>query len=241
MTDEPGPSDPEHEQEQEARTPDALVAERRKKRAALADQGIDPYPLRFDRTALAAELHERHGDLGPEARTGEVVRVAGRLKSIRGHGALSFATLEDMSGSVQLLMQQSVLSDQAKAVLAHADLGDWIGAEGEVMTSRRGELSIGATELWLLSKALRPLPDKWHGLTATDIRYRQREIDRLANPDTRKVFDIRIRAIAALRRQMTEEGFVEVDTPILQPQAGGGYARPFVTHANALDIDLRLR
>jgi lysyl-tRNA synthetase class 2 len=218
-----------------------LVAERRSKRDALADQGFDPYPLRFDRTALAAELHERYGDLGPDARTGEVARVAGRLKSIRGHGALSFATLEDVSGSVQLLMQQAALSDQAEAVLAHADLGDWIGAEGEVVTSRRGELSVGVTDLWLLSKSLRPLPDKWHGLTSTDTRYRQREIDLLANPETRKVFDIRIRAIAALRRQLTDEGFVEVDTPILQPQAGGALARPFVTHANALDIDLRLR
>ncbi len=237
MTDESGPSGGE----QDARALDALVAERRSKRDALADQGFDPYPLRFDRTALAAELHERYGDLGPDARTGEVARVAGRLKSIRGHGALSFATLEDVSGSVQLLMQQAALSDQAEAVLAHADLGDWIGAEGEVVTSRRGELSVGVTDLWLLSKSLRPLPDKWHGLTSTDTRYRQREIDLLANPETRKVFDIRIRAIAAMRRQLTDEGFVEVDTPILQPQAGGALARPFVTHANALDIDLRLR
>lgn len=238
VTDEPRRGDAEH---QDARAQDALVAERRKKRDAIADQGIDPYPYRFDRTALAAELRERHGGIAPDTRTGEVVRVAGRLKTIRGHGALSFATLEDVSGSVQLLMQQAALSDQAKAVLANADLGDWIGAEGEVMTSRRGELSVGATELWLLSKALRPLPDKWHGLAATDTRYRQREVDLLANPESRKVFDIRIRTVAALRRQLADDGFVEVETPMLQPQAGGALARPFVTHANALDIDLRLR
>jgi lysyl-tRNA synthetase class 2 len=237
VTDEPGPRDGE----QEAGADDALMAERRRKRDDLADQGFEVYPHRFDRSVLAAELHERHGDLAPDTRTGEVVRVAGRLKTIRGHGALSFATLEDVSGSVQLLMQQSALSAQAKAVLANADLGDWVGAEGEVMTSRRGELSVGVTELWLLSKALRPLPDKWHGLAATDIRYRQREVDLLANPDSRKVFDIRIRTVAALRRQLTEEGFVEVDTPMLQLQAGGALARPFVTHANALDVDLRLR
>ncbi len=237
VTDEPRPGDAE----QDARAEDALVAERRRKRDALADQGIDPYPYRFDRTALAAELRQRHGGLAPDARTGEIVRVAGRLKTIRGHGALSFATLEDVSGSVQLLMQQAALSDRAKAVLANADLGDWIGAEGEVMTSRRGELSVGATELWLLSKALRPLPDKWHGLAATDTRYRQREVDLLANPDSRQVFDIRIRTVAALRRQLVDEGFVEVETPMLQPQAGGALARPFVTHANALGIDLRLR
>ncbi len=237
VSDESGPSD----REQDARAQDALVAERRKKRDALAAQGIDPYPHRFDRTVLAADLHRRHHDLPPDTRTGVRERVAGRLKSLRGHGALSFATLEDVSGSVQLLMQAPTLSDRAKAVLAHVDLGDWIGAEGEVLTSRRGELSVGATDLWLLSKALRPLPDKWHGLASTDTRYRQRELDLLANPEARKVFDIRIRTVAALRQQLSDEGFVEVETPILQPQAGGALARPFVTHANALDMDLRLR
>jgi lysyl-tRNA synthetase, class II len=223
------------------RTVDALVAERRKKREVLAAQGIDPYPTRFDRTVTAAELHQRHGDLAADTRTGETVRMAGRLVSIRGHGRLSFATLEDVTGSVQLLMQESVLSDQAKLVLANFDLGDWIGAEGEAVTSRRGELSVDVTELTLLSKALRPLPDKWHGLADTDTRYRQREVDLLANPDSRKVFDIRFKIIAALRRQLAAEDFIEVDTPILQPQAGGALARPFMTHANALDIDLSLR
>ncbi len=223
------------------RTVDALVAERRKKREVLADQGIDPYPTRFDRTVTAAELHQRHGDLAADTRTGETVRMAGRLVSIRGHGRLSFATLEDVTGSVQLLMQESVLSDQAKLVLANFDLGDWIGAEGEAVTSRRGELSVDVTELTMLSKALRPLPDKWHGLANTDTRYRQREVDLLANPDSRKVFDIRFKIVAALRRQLVAEDFIEVDTPILQPQAGGALARPFMTHANALDIDLSLR
>ena len=223
------------------RTVDALVAERRKKREVLAGHGIDPYPTRFDRTATAAELHQRYGNLAADSRTGETVRMAGRLVSIRGHGRLSFATLEDVTGSVQLLMQESVLSDPAKLVLANFDLGDWIGAEGEAVTSRRGELSVDVTELTLLSKALRPLPDKWHGLADTDTRYRQREVDLLANPDSRKVFDIRFKIVAALRRQLAAEDFIEVDTPILQPQAGGALARPFMTHANALDIDLSLR
>jgi lysyl-tRNA synthetase class 2 len=223
------------------RTLDALSAERRKKRGVLAEQGIDPYPMRFDRTATTAELRARHGDLDADVRTGETVRMAGRLTSIRGHGRLSFATLQDVSGSIQLLMQESTLSDEAKLVLANFDLGDWIGAEGEAITSRRGELSVDVTGLWLLSKALRPLPDKWHGLTSTDTRYRQREVDLLANPDSRKVFDIRIKAIAALRSQLVSEDFVEVDTPVLQPQAGGALARPFMTHSNALDIDLSLR
>jgi lysyl-tRNA synthetase class 2 len=220
---------------------DALSAERRKKRDALAAQGIEPYPVRFDRTATASELHARHDGLEPDVRTGETVRMAGRLTSIRGHGKLSFATLTDVTGSIQLLMQASSLSEEATAVLANVDLGDWVGAEGEAVTSRRGELSVDVTELTLLSKSLRPLPDKWHGLTETDTRYRQREIDLLANPDTRKVFDTRFKAIAALRQQLLSEEFIEVDTPILQPQAGGALARPFMTHSNALDIDLSLR
>jgi lysyl-tRNA synthetase class 2 len=227
--------------EPEIRTADALSAERRRKRQALIDQGIDPYPVRFDRTATAAELRGRHGELVADVRTGEIVRMAGRLTSIRGHGRLSFATLEDVTGKVQLLMQEGNLSDEAKLVLANCDLGDWIGAEGEAITSRRGELSVDVTGLCLLSKALRPLPDKWHGLSETDTRYRQREVDLLANPESRRVFDTRIKAIAALRRQLVAEDFVEVDTPILQPQAGGALARPFMTHANALDIDLSLR
>ena len=220
---------------------DALSAERRKKREDLSAQGIDPYPSRFDRTATAAELHTRHGGLEADQRTGETVRMAGRLTSIRGHGKLTFATLHDVTGSVQLLMQQANLSDQAKAVLAAFDLGDWVGAEGEAVTSRRGELSVDVKELYLLSKALRPLPDKWHGLTETDTRYRQREVDLLANPESRRVFDIRFRAIAAMRRHMVSEDFIEVETPILQLQAGGALARPFFTHAHALDIDLSLR
>jgi len=224
-----------------APTIDALIGERRKKREALADQGINPYPLRFDRTAEAGDLHGRHPDLEPDTRTGEQVRLAGRVTAVRRHGKLSFATLTDISGSIQLLLQSANLTDQAAAVLDAIDLGDWVGAEGEVITSRRGELSVDTVELWLLSKAIRPLPDKWHGLTETDTRYRQREVDLLANPDSRRVFDIRFKAIAAMRRHMESEDFVEVETPILQLQAGGAIARPFFTHSNALDIDLSLR
>ena len=228
-------------EEPEASTAEALSAERRRKRDALTEKGIDPYPIRFDRTATTAELRTQHGDLDADVRTGQTVRVAGRLTSIRGHGRLSFANLEDVTGKIQLLIQSADLDDRSATVLANFDLGDWIGAEGEVITSRRGELSVEASGLWLLSKALRPLPDKWHGLTETDTRYRQREVDLLANPASRQVFDIRFKAIAALRRLLVAEDFVEVDTPILQPQAGGALARPFMTHANALDIDLSLR
>ncbi|MGB7053401.1 MAG: lysine--tRNA ligase [Acidimicrobiales bacterium] len=239
MSDDPAPN--EDEEGSDAPSLDALSAERRKKRDELAAEGVDVYPFRYDRTATAAELQERYGDLEPDATTGTSVRMAGRVMAMRGHGKLSFATLTDVTGSIQLIMQVSVLSDPSKEVLAHLDLGDWVGAEGEVITSRRGELSVDVAELTLLSKALRPPPDKWHGLSSTDIRYRQREVDLMANPDSRRTFDIRFKTVSSLRRVLDEEHFVEVETPILQPQAGGALARPFFTHSNALDIDLSLR
>jgi len=238
MTDGPGNADTEPNPR---RTIDALSAERRSKRDFLRQHGIDPYPSRFDRTHTTAEIRAAHGDLEADARSGQVVRVAGRIVSIRGHGKLVFATLQDVTGAIQLLVPRSNLSDHGLAVLDKADLGDWVGAVGEVVVSRRGELSVELTELVLLSKALRPLPDKWHGLHEAEMRYRQREVDLLANDDSRKVFGIRFKAVAAMRQVLVDDDFVEVETPILQSQAGGALARPFLTHSNALDIDLRLR
>ena len=222
-------------------TVDALISERRTKRDALRSLGIDPYPMRFDRTDTAAELHERYAELAADVRTGAHVEVAGRVGSIRGHGKLVFVTLVDVSGSIQLLMSASELDPAAMEVRDRLDLGDWLGASGEVVTSRRGELSVDVTVLTLLAKALRPLPDKWHGLNDDDTRYRQREVDLLANADSRRVFDVRFKTLASLRESMSGEGFVEVETPILQSLAGGAIARPFLTHSNALDIDLSLR
>ena len=197
--------------------------------------------MRFDRTDTADELHARYADLAPDTRTGNQTSVAGRVTSIRGHGKLEFVTLQDVSGSIQLLMSASLLDSPAMEVRDRLDLGDWLGAAGEVVTSRRGELSVDVTSLTPLSKALRPLPDKWHGLSDEDMRYRQREVDLLANPDSRRVFDVRFKTLASMRQTFTDEGFVEVETPILQSLAGGAIARPFVTHSNALDIDLSLR
>ena len=235
------PEDETADEQSGAGYEESLSAERRKKRDALLELGLDPYPSRFVRSDHAGELHAAYPDLEADHRTGRVVQLAGRVTAKRGHGKLSFAVLTDGTGSIQLLLQAPNLSETTAAVLEALDLGDWIGAEGEVITSRRGELSVDVTGLALLAKALRPLPDKWHGLTDAETRYRQREVDLLANPDSRAVFEIRFRAIAALRAQLAEEQFVEVDTPILQPQAGGAIARPFLTHANALDIDLSLR
>ena len=222
-------------------TAEALIEERRAKRDALRSRGIDPYPPRFDRTDTAAGLHERFADLEPDKRTGVDVDVAGRVSSIRGHGKLEFVTVQDLSGAIQLLISESKLDPETTAVRDNLDLGDWVGAAGEVITSRRGELSVDVTSLTLLAKAIRPLPDKWHGLSDEDTRYRQREVDLLANADTRRIFDIRFKTLASLRQSFSEEGFIEVETPVLQSQAGGALARPFFTHSNALDIDLSLR
>jgi lysyl-tRNA synthetase class 2 len=219
----------------------AQTAERRAKRDALQAMGVNPYPTRFERSATLAELHSAHSGLAPDTRTGEVAAVAGRVVSMRGHGKLRFATIEDARSAVQLMFRADHLPDDAAAVEALADLGDWVGATGEVITSRRGELSVDVSGLEILSKALRPLPDKWHGLNEAETRYRQREVDLLANKESRRVFDIRFRTLSVLRERLQAQDFVEVETPILQPQAGGALARPFFTHANALDSEFSLR
>ncbi len=219
----------------------AQTAERRAKREALRDSGVNPYPTRFERTATLDELHGRHASLEPGTETGEVARVAGRVMSVRGHGRLRFATMEDASGSIQLMFQADRLTEDVAAVEALVDVGDWVGAAGEVITSRRGELSIAVTDLVVLAKALRPLPDKWHGVSEAETRYRQREVDLLANKDSRRVFDIRFKTLSIFRERLQSLSFVEVETPILQPQAGGAIARPFFTHANALDTEFSLR
>lgn len=214
---------------------------RRAARDDIAAAGIEPYPERFERTATAGELHECYDALAPDARTGETASVAGRLVSKRGHGKLEFATVRDQSGTVQLLMQRTSLDADTLVVLDHLDAGDWVGATGEVITSRRGELSIDVRQLQLLAKDLRPLPEEHRGITDQEVRYRQREADLIVNESSRRVFEIRFKTISSLRASLVAEGFVEVETPILQPQAGGAIARPFLTHYNSLDLDVSLR
>jgi lysyl-tRNA synthetase, class II len=239
--------EPAHQEPAPAAEPTALSglaaqeAERRAKRDALQARGVNPYPARFDRSATLAELESAHAGLAPDTRTGETAKVAGRVVSVRGHGKLRFVTLEDESGSVQLMFQADHLSEDTAAVESLVDLGDWVGATGEVITSRRGQLSIDVTGLEILSKALRPLPDKFHGINDAETRYRQREVDLLANKDSRRVFDIRFKTLSVMRERLQAQNFVEVETPILQPQAGGAIARPFFTHANALDTEFSLR
>ena len=218
-----------------------LTARRLQKVEQMRAVGTEPYPLGFSRTDLASDLHKRHSGLQPQTRTGEVVEVAGRVMNLRRLGNLVFAVLQDVSGQIQLFVDPAGLGDDPFASFGDLDGGDWIWAKGEVMTTRRGELSVHISDFALLAKALRPLPEKWHGLTDKERRYRQRELDLVVNDEARRIAAIRSTVVAEIRRQFEERGFVEVETPILQTQAGGALARPFKTHHNTLGIDMYMR
>jgi lysyl-tRNA synthetase, class II len=218
-----------------------VLAARREKLERLRARGIEPFALRFDRDALAAEVQEKFGDLAAGASSGQAVRVAGRLIGLRRHGRLSFGVLRDASGDLQLFLAEETLGAQPYAALQDLDLGDWVGAAGEVVRTERGELSVRPASLVLLSKSLRPLPEKWHGLRDVELRHRRRYLDLASNPEVRSRVEARARMLAALREHLDTLGFIEVETPVLQPVPGGGLAKPFVTHHEALDIDMFLR
>jgi lysyl-tRNA synthetase class 2 len=225
----------------EASPAEDVLAARRAKLERLRARGVEPFALRFDRDATAAEVRERFGDLEAGASTGQTVRVAGRLMGLRRHGRLWFGVLRDTTGDLQLFLEETALGPEGWALLEDLDLGDWVGAEGEVMTTRRGELSVKASSLVLLTKSLRPLPEKWHGVRDPELRLRRRYLEFATDPGSRRVVDARATAYAALREELDRRGFVEVETPVLHVTAGGAIARPFVTHHRALGIDLYLR
>jgi len=208
---------------------------------ALRAEGTNPYPYRYDRSHTLGEIRSEFDNLEAGSETETQVTVAGRILLKRDQGKLIFATLQDRETSIQLFVSKAIVGDEAFDAINNLDLGDWVGATGIVMTTRKGELSIKVDSVVLLSKAVRPLPDKWHGLTDTDTRYRQRYADLIGNEESRRMFAVRHAVIASFRRTLHERGFIEVETPVLHVEAGGAHARPFVTHHNALDMTLYLR
>jgi lysyl-tRNA synthetase class 2 len=215
--------------------------DRRAKLERLRERGIDPFPHEFDGVIAISEVHSAHDALDAGEETDSAYRIAGRLTGRRGHGGAAFLDVVDRSGKLQVHAQRDVLGEDAFETLTHLDLGDLIGVDGTAFKSRRGELSLKATGWTLLAKSLRAPPDKFHGLEDVETRYRHREVDLLANEEIRELFILRSKVVRAVRRWLDDRGFLEVETPILQPLYGGALARPFVTHHNALDRDFFLR
>ncbi|GMA50500.1 lysine--tRNA ligase [Alicyclobacillus contaminans] len=220
-----------------------LIQTRRAKMEALRAKGIDPFGHRFDVTHHAAEILA-FGDGKSKEELEEAalnVRIAGRLMIKRGHGKASFAVVQDVTGQIQIYAKLDVLGEEGYSVFELLDLGDFVGVEGTVFRTNRGEITVLVEKLTVLSKALRPLPEKWHGLKDLETRYRQRYLDLMVNPETRETFVARSKIVQAIRRFLDDRGYLEVETPTLHAVASGAHARPFVTHHNALDMTLHLR
>ena len=214
-----------------------ILQVRRDKLAALRAEGRDPFQeTKFDVTHHAQDIKDNF-----DALEGSEVRIAGRLMSKRGMGKVSFCDLQDKSGRIQLYARKDEMDEEEYNRFKKYDIGDIVGVEGEVFRTQRGEMSVRAKKITLLSKSLRPLPEKYHGLTDKEARYRQRYVDLIINPESKRNFEIRSKFVAFLRRYLDSLGFMEVETPVLSPIAGGANARPFITHHNTLDIDMYMR
>lgn len=213
-----------------------LLQVRRDKLQDLYDLGIDPFGEKFERTHTAQEIIDNF-----EVLEDEETEIGGRIMSMRTHGKASFADLMDHTGRVQLYFRVNTLGEEGYALLQKLDIGDIVAVNGKIFRTRRGEISVEVLHFKFLSKSLRPLPEKWHGLKDVDLRYRQRYVDLIVNPGVREVFEIRSKIIQSMRKFLSDRGYIEVETPMLHVIAGGASARPFSTHHNALDMDLYLR
>lgn len=216
---------------------------RREKMTALAEQGIDPFGKRFERTADSAQLKEKYSDKTKEElhELAETATIAGRLMTKRGKGKVGFAHIQDREGQIQIYVRKDTVGEENYQIFKKADIGDFLGIEGEIMRTDMGELSIKATHITHLSKALRPLPEKFHGLTDVETIYRKRYLDLISNRESFDRFVTRSRIVSEIRRYLDNQGFLEVETPVLHNEAGGAAARPFITHHNAQNIDMVLR
>ncbi len=217
-----------------------IIEERKEKLNALRTEGVEPFPHIFKRVNTCGELQAAHKKLKAGTHSEDKAIIAGRIRSVRGMGKASFMDVEDHTGKLQLYLQQDTLGKQKYKLLRKLDMGDFIGATGVLFKTNTGELTIHVKKYTVLAKSLRPLPSNWYGLKDTELRYRQRYLDLIMNPEVKQRFILRSRALTLMREYMEKEGYLEVETPLLQPVYGGANARPFITHLNALDIKLYL-
>jgi lysyl-tRNA synthetase, class II len=221
---------------------DQLIV-RRQKMEELREKGFDPFGKRFERTHLAQELIEKYGELEKEALENENINIefAGRIMTKRGKGKAGFAHLQDVTGQLQIYVRKDAVGEEQYEIFKMADLGDIVGVKGTLFKTKVGELSIKVQDFQILTKSLRPLPDKFHGLRDVEQRYRQRYLDLIVNPESKDTFIARSKIIQSMRRYLDNLGFLEVETPVMHSIPGGAAARPFITHHNALDMELYMR
>ncbi len=218
-----------------------VVAARRDSLERLRGKGIEPFALGFDKDADAADVVAEFGQIEPGAETGARRALAGRVVLLRRHGRVAFVVIRDRSGDLQLFLSEDTLPAKGWALMDELNLGDIVGASGEVVRTKRGELSLKADRLVLLTKSLRPPPEKWKGIQDPELKVRLRPVQLFSDPVYREIVSARARVLHAFREELDSRGFVEVETPVLHPTAGGAIARPFTTHHRALDVDLYLR